>query len=71
MKSLLRHSCRLSLPGAELAPETTEETSGGVRVACSILGQPISLTVRPARPDGPAMSLLWPGSPADVLEPQS
>ena len=65
VKSLLRHSCRLSLPTAEVTENAVEST--GVTVRASVLGQVVELSVDVA---GDVSGLYWPGSaPApDALE---
>lgn len=70
VKSLLRHSCRLSLPTAEIieGPEAHLDP-GGVTVRASVLGQVVELTVDVA---GDVTGLYWPGGAPvpDVLETQ-
>jgi len=69
VKPLVRHSCRLSLPVAELAVSATELPAGGVRVSASVFAgtpQPmVHLTVRPAGEAEPGPDTCWPGSPFD------
>jgi len=60
VKSLLRHSCRLSLPTAEVTEnDGAVHGDGGVTVRASVLGQVVELTVDVA---GDFSSLCWPGS---------
>ena len=60
VKSLLRHSCRLSLPTAEVTEnDGAVHGDGGVTVRASVLGQVVELTVDVA---GDFSSLYWPGS---------
>jgi chemotaxis protein CheX len=71
VKSLLRHSCRLSLPTAEVTEGNDVHTEpGGVTVRASVLGQVVELTVDVA---GDVSALYWPGgaSVPDVVETQS
>jgi chemotaxis protein CheX len=71
VKSLLRHSCRLSLPAAEMTEHVGVETDpGGVGVRASVLGQVVELIVDVA-PD--VVGLYWPGANVlpDVLETRS
>lgn len=71
VKSLLRHSCRLSLPTAEVSEGSeAHPDSGGVTVRASVLGQVVELTVNVA---DDVSTLYWPGgsSVPDVLETQS
>jgi chemotaxis protein CheX len=68
VKSLLRHSCRLSLPTAEVTETSDdEEHPGGVTVLALVLGQVVELSVDVA---GDVSGLYWPGAmPApDALE---
>ncbi|MDQ1289693.1 MAG: chemotaxis protein CheX [Actinomycetota bacterium] len=69
VKSLLRHSCRLSLPAAEVT-EDAKPTETGVTVRAAVLGQVVELTVDVA---GDVSGLYWPGgSPlTDALESRS
>jgi CheY-specific phosphatase CheX len=72
VKSLLRHSCRLSLPTAESGVRSADAPEhGGVTVRAAVLGQVVELTVDVAGDFG---SLYWPGSTSnrkpDVLEAQ-
>lgn len=69
VKSLLRHSCRLSLPTAEVTEGTDAEQPEGVTVRASVLGQVVELTIGVA---ADVSGLYWPGGPTapDVLEPQ-
>jgi hypothetical protein len=71
VKSLIRHSCRLSLPSADVVESPSDAGEHGVRVSASVLGQVIQLTVRPALPREPVGDVRWPGSYDDVLETQS
>jgi CheY-specific phosphatase CheX len=68
VKSLLRHSCRLSLPTAEVTEGADPHSDGsGVTVRASVLGQVVELTVDVA---GDVSGLYWPGSSSvpDALE---
>lgn len=59
VKSLLRHSCRLSLPlarVAELVPDAAD--AAGVTVRAAVLGQVVELTVHSA---DDIEGLTWPG----------
>lgn len=69
VKSLLRHSCRLSLPVSEIIAVGADSHPGGVTVRASVLGQVIELVVDAATD---ISGLVWPGSaPApDALERQ-
>jgi Chemotaxis phosphatase CheX len=70
VKSLLRHSCRLSLPTAEVTEnDQVEKSANGVTVRAMVLGQVVELCVDVA--DGVA-DLYWPGSatPSEALETQ-
>jgi chemotaxis protein CheX len=70
VKSLLRHSCRLSLPTAEVTESPQDDAGhGGVTVRAAVLGQVVELSVDVA---GDVADLYWPGStPApDALEAQ-
>lgn len=70
VKSLLRHSCRLSLPTAEVAEGVERlDDHGGVTVRASVLGQVVELTVDVA---GDVSGLYWPGgsSVPNALETQ-
>jgi chemotaxis protein CheX len=72
VKSLLRHSCRLSLPTAEVSenPGEASADSAGVTVRASVLGQVVELTVEVATD---VAGLLWPGAAPvpGALETQS
>jgi CheY-specific phosphatase CheX len=83
VKSLLRHSCRLSLPTAEVAEGRGEDDAplNGVSVQAAVLGQVVELYVHVA---DNIQGLCWPGasmpapegassdpSLADLLEKQS
>jgi Chemotaxis phosphatase CheX len=70
VKSLLRHSCRLSLPTAEVTEHDGHAVDpGGVTVRASVLGQVVELTVDVAVD---VSGLYWPGSHlSEALEPQS
>jgi len=71
VKSLLRHSCRLSLPTAEVTQATVEpeQPRDGVVVQASVLGQVVELIVHQA---DAVSGLYWPGAThTDVLEKQS
>jgi chemotaxis phosphatase CheX-like protein len=60
VKSLLRHSCRLSLPTAEVTDTpVSHQELGGVTVRASVLGQVVELTVDI---EGDFAGLLWPGA---------
>jgi hypothetical protein len=68
VKSLLRHSCRLSLPQAEMVDGgQVHPEPGGVTVRACVLGQVVELEVD-ATDD--VAGLYWPGATtaADVLE---
>ncbi len=70
VKSLLRHSCRLSLPTTEVTDGAGAEEPTGVTVRASVLGQVVELTVDVA---SDVSGLYWPGgssSVPDVLETQ-
>jgi chemotaxis protein CheX len=68
VKSLLRHSCRLSLPSAEMVEhEDAHRSPVGVTVRAAVLGQVVELTLDV--PDDVA-GLYWPGGTAGALEPQ-
>lgn len=72
VKSLIRHSCRLSLPTSTVTETGSQQGDHGVRVSAAVLGQVIQLTVRPALPEEPVSDVSWPGSyDDDVLETQS
>ncbi len=62
VKSLLRNSCRLSLPTAELTEGPTEgqASPSGVTVSAAVLGQVIELSVQVA---DDVQGLCWPGAP--------
>ena len=63
VKSLLRHSCRLSLPTAEMADENRGTPDvDGVTVRAAVLGQVVELTVHSA---DDIEGLSWPGSTSD------
>jgi hypothetical protein len=73
VKSLLRHSCRLSLPVAEMNERAEsgigDGDSGGVTVRAGVLGQVVELTVEVA---DDVSDLYWPGATSDnALETQS
>jgi chemotaxis protein CheX len=69
VKSLLRHSCRLSLPSAEVCEQDDAHVAPvGVTVRAAILGQVVELTLDV--PDD-LTGLYWPGGVAGVLEPRS
>jgi chemotaxis protein CheX len=59
VKSLLRHSCRLSLPSAEVAEGSTEPHPDAVVVRSVVLGQVVELSVRAA---GDHDGKVWPGA---------
>ncbi len=59
VKSLLRHSCRLSLPSSEIAEGATEPHPDAVVVRSSVLGQVVELSVRAA---GDHDGKFWPGA---------
>jgi len=66
VKSLLRHSCRLSLPTAEVTENPgPEHEFSGVTVRASLLGQVVELSVDVAED---VAGLYWPGTPAGALE---
>jgi chemotaxis protein CheX len=68
VKSLLRHSCRLSLPMAEVTEhDESGSAAGGVTVRAAVLGQVVELSVDVA---ADVTGLYWPGSVPvpDVLE---
>lgn len=66
VKSLLRHSCRLSLPTAEMTDGVTPPAGDGVTVRAAVLGQVVELTVHPA---AEVSGLTWPGTaPEHALE---
>lgn len=69
VKSLLRHSCRLSLPTAESADyDGNDSAEAGVTVRALVLGQVVELAVDIA---DDVEGLYWPGSgPAPALETQ-
>jgi chemotaxis protein CheX len=68
VKSLVRHSCRLSLPLAEVLDGVESDRGSGVRVAASVLGNDLHLTVRPARTGEPGPKVYWPGSEHDEMQ---
>lgn len=70
VKSLLRHSCRLSLPTSEATEAGGGETPdvNGVTVQAAVLGQVVELTVHAV---DSIQGLYWPGSTYDALEKQS
>lgn len=71
VKSLVRHSCRLSLPVADLVDGPSGEPDSGVRVSASVLASTLNLTVRPAGEGEPGAELTWPGTrDEEVLETQ-
>jgi chemotaxis protein CheX len=59
VKSLLRHSCRLSLPSAEIAEGQAEPHPDAVVVRSAVLGQVVELSVRAA---GDHDGKFWPGA---------
>lgn len=63
VKSLLRHSCRLSLPTAEIVAEVEPHRDSAVVVRGGVLGQVIELSVRAA---GTSDGAFWPGASATV-----
>lgn len=64
VKSLLRHSCRLSLPMAGVAEHTGEPgLPGGVTVRALVLGQVVELSVGVA---DDVTGLYWPGATSAV-----
>jgi hypothetical protein len=72
VKSLLRHSCRLSLPTAEVTEHGREAAPpGGVTVRAAVLGQVVELSVDVAVD---VTGLYWPGLSSagvdDALETQ-
>ncbi|MBI4944696.1 MAG: chemotaxis protein CheX [Actinobacteria bacterium] len=64
VKSLLRHSCRLSLPLAEMTDDATPADVDGVTVRAAVLGQVVELTVHLA---GDIEGLTWPGSASEEV----
>ena len=71
VKSLLRHSCRLSLPTAEVSERAGDATEhGGVTVRAQVLGQVVELTVDVATD---VSGLYWPGATGvpSAMESQS
>lgn len=72
VKSLVRHSCRLSLPTADAHGRPRPSAGRGVRVTASVLGSTIELTVRSAGADEPGPDVCWPGSENydEVMETQ-
>ncbi|GEM_PF-872500 len=62
VKSLLRHSCRLSLPTAELSPGPAEVAVDGFTVRSAVLGQVVELTVHSV---DTIEGLLWPGTASE------
>lgn len=65
VKSLLRHSCRLSLPTAEIV-ENRGDPGKGVTVRAAVVGEIVELTVEEA---GDVAGLYWPGaSPAPRVQ---
>jgi Chemotaxis phosphatase CheX len=66
VKSLLRHSCRLSLPMAEVSEHASGgPPPGGVTVQAQVLGQVVELSVDVA---DDVTDLYWPGSTSAALE---
>jgi hypothetical protein len=67
VKSLLRHSCRLSLPTAEVSEGLVEgETpQNGVTVQAAVLGQVVELGVHVA---DSIQGLCWPGASASASD---
>ena len=66
VKSLLRHSCRLSLPLAEMSEDgATPLDVDGVTVRAAVLGQVVELTVHSA---DDTTGLTWPGKATEALE---
>ncbi len=63
VKSLLRHSCRLSLPTAEIIPAAEPHHETAVVVRAGVLGQVVELSVRAA---GTSDGAFWPGAQAGV-----
>jgi chemotaxis protein CheX len=60
VKSLLRHSCRLSLPTAQVTEHRgDDQRPGGVTVRAAVLGQVVELSVDVA---DDVTGLYWPGS---------
>jgi hypothetical protein len=60
VKSLLRHSCRLSLPMAEVTENRdSSAAASGVTVRASVLGQVVELSVDVALD---VAGLYWPGA---------
>jgi chemotaxis protein CheX len=69
VKSLLRHSCRLSLPTAEISEAAVQQPDiNGVTVHAAVFGQVVELTVHAV---DSIQGLYWPGSTHDALEKQS
>ncbi|WP_088315883.1 chemotaxis protein CheX [Kineosporia sp. R_H_3] len=64
VKSLLRHSCRLSLPLAEMTDDASAPDVDGVTVRAAVLGQVVELTVHLA---GDIEGLTWPGSASEEV----
>jgi chemotaxis protein CheX len=64
VKSLLRHSCRLSLPLAEMTEDAAPVDVDGVTVRAAVLGQVVELTVHLA---GDIEGLTWPGSASEEV----
>ncbi|WP_088290615.1 chemotaxis protein CheX [Kineosporia sp. A_224] len=64
VKSLLRHSCRLSLPLAEMTDDAAAPDVDGVTVRAAVLGQVVELTVHLA---GDIEGLTWPGSASEEV----
>ena len=65
VKSLLRHSCRLSLPLAEMTDDAGDPRSvDGVTVCAAVLGQVVELTVHVA---DDIEGLSWPGSASEEV----
>ncbi len=60
VKSLIRNSCRLSLPMASAVDQVDPKPGQEVRIGASVLGEPVHLVVRPARPEE-LEHIAWPG----------
>lgn len=67
VKSLLRHSCRLSLPVAEMTDGGPDPDLGGVTVRAAVFGQVVELNVEAV---DDVSGLYWPGAATvpDALE---
>lgn len=59
VKSLLRHSCRLSLPSSKITEEAPESRPDAVTVRAVALGQVVELSVHEA---GDQDGTFWPGA---------